>query len=210
MRDNSIGERIRQVRRDQGLTQKAFADSLGIAQGYLSSLECGRQLPSDTLLIALRHLYRIDEVWLSSGEGNPDAGESAVPGFLPEPSEGRTPLLRRISQDFPDGLKPEDIGGHVAFPHSSPDCYALLAYGDFMAPTIQNNDLVLFKPGGEPGNGDIVLVNSKWGDILLRRYRLREDGAWLAPDNSAYTPFQPRENSRIIGIVTDVWRKMKL
>jgi SOS-response transcriptional repressor LexA len=158
----------------------------------------------------LRYLYRIDGGWLSSGDGKPDVEKSSVPELSPEPSGGRTPLLRRISLDFPQGLKPEDIVGHVAFPESSPDCYSLLAYGDFMAPTIHDNDLVLFKLGGEPENGDIVLVNSKWGDILLRRYRLMTDGAWLTPDNSAYTPFQPGASSRIIGIVADVWRKMKL
>jgi SOS-response transcriptional repressor LexA len=78
-----------------------------------------------------------------------------------------------------------------------------------MAPTIQDNDVVLFKPGGEPGNGDIVLVNSKWGDIFLRRYRVNIDGAWLSPDNSAYAPFQPESHSRIIGVVVDIWRKVK-
>jgi len=210
MTDISIGDRIRKIRRNLGLTQKAFADPLGIAQGYLSSIECGRQVPSDTLLIALRHLYRIDEGWLSSGEGEPDAGDSAMSGFPSRPSEGGIPLLGRIASDFPLGLKAEDIVGHVTFPENPPDGYALQAYGDFMAPTIQDSDLVLFKVGGEPVNGNIVLVNSKWGDILLRRYRLRSDGPWLTPDNSMYTPFQPGGTSSIIGIVTDVWRRMKL
>jgi transcriptional regulator with XRE-family HTH domain len=205
----SVGERIRQVRRDQGLTQKAFADSLGIAQGYLSSIECGRQIPSDTLLIALRHLYRVEERWLSSGEGEPYIEALGPREGEPMSSAGRTPLLKRISPDFPQGLQSEDILGHVSFPECSPECYALLAYGDFMAPTIQDNDVVLFKPGGEPGNGDIVLVNSKWGDIFLRRYRVNADGAWLSPDNSAYAPFQPEPHSRIIGVVVDIWRKIK-
>lgn len=206
MKDTSIGERIRKVRHNQGLTQKAFADSLGIAQGYLSSIESGKKVPSDTLMIALSHLYRIDEGWLASGEGGLHAAET-VP---PQASEERTPLLKRVSPDFPEGLKPEDIEGLVTFPESRPGCYAMLAYGDFMAPIIQDSDLVLFRPGEKPGNGDIVLVNSKWGDILLRRYRVRGDSVWLAPENSAYTPFQLGATSRIIGIVKDVWRKVKL
>lgn len=205
---NSIGERIREVRRNRGLTQKLFADSLGIAQGYLSSIESGRQIPSDTLLIALQHRYRIDEHWLSSGEGEPDAG-AVSPSGAPDFSAGKTPLLRRISPDFPRGLRPEDILDHVVLPESSPDCYALFAYGDFMSPTIQDNDLVLFRSGGAPENGDIVLVNSKWGDVFLRRYRLNNEGAWLSPDNSAYAPFQPEPHSRILGVVVDIWRKVK-
>lgn len=208
--DTSVGARIRRLRKSRGLTQNAFANSLGIAQGYLSSIEHGRKAPSDTLLIALRHLYRVDERWLASGEEKPESGTPAALKPAPEPSAGKTPLLRRISPEFPHRSEPEDILDHIALPGSSPDGYALVAYGDFMAPTIQDNDLVLFKPGGAIRNGDIVLVNSKWGDIILRRYRVNADGVWFAPDNSAYTPFQPGPHSRTIGVVTDVWRKVKL
>jgi len=208
--DTSLGERIRRVRRNQGLTQKAFADSLGIAQGYLSNIECGRQAPSDTLLIALRHLYRLDERWLLSGEGEPDTGALGVPESTSESSAGRMPLLKRIPPDFPDGLEAGDVLAYVSLPGGAPGSCAIQAYGDFMAPTIQDSDLVFFRPGGEPENGDIVLVNSKWDDIFLRRYRVNHDGAWLSPDNSAYAPFQVEAHTRIIGIVTDVWRRMRV
>jgi SOS-response transcriptional repressor LexA len=208
----SMGERIRQVRRTHGLTQKAFADSLGIAQGFLSSLERGKKTPSATLLIAMTHLYRIDERWLSSGEGEGEVGAGTLPAMdlAPEFSAGKTPLLSRISPGFPQRLNPEDIVGYISLPGNSPDGFALVAYGDFMAPTIQDNDLVFFRLGEEARSGDIVLVNSKWGDIILRRYRTKDDGAWFSPDNSAYTPFQPGSNSRLIGVVTDVWRKVKV
>ena len=36
-----ISQRIHHLRRERGLTQKAFADSLGIVQGYLSGIERG-------------------------------------------------------------------------------------------------------------------------------------------------------------------------
>jgi SOS-response transcriptional repressor LexA len=79
-----------------------------------------------------------------------------------------------------------------------------------MAPTFQDNDPVLFRLGGDARNGDLVLVNSKWGDIILRRYRIKDDGEWLSPDNSAYSHLQPASNNQMIGVVTQVWRKMKL
>jgi transcriptional regulator with XRE-family HTH domain len=206
----SLGERIRQVRQGHRLTQKAFADSLGIAQGFLSSLESGRKVPSDTLMIALTHLYRVEERWLATGDGEADPAEAPAVAAAPTPAAGLRPLLNRISPDFPHRLAPEDILGHIAWPGNSADGYALLAYGDFMAPTIQDNDLVLFRLGDDAKNGDIVLVTSKWGDVILRRYRVMDHGAWLSSDNSAYTPFQPAPHSRLLGIVTDVWRKVKL
>jgi repressor LexA len=205
--DVSLGGRIRQVRQSRGLTQKEFADSLGIAQGYLSSVERGRKVPSATLLIAMTHLYQLDAQWLSTGEGDPSAGTLLT--MRNTMGSSMTPLLRRVAPEFPQQLDPEDLLGYISLPGSHPDSYALVAYGDFMAPTIQDNDLVLFRVGGNINNGDIALVNNKWGDTILRRYRNKDDGEWFSPDNNAYTPFQlPR--SRAIAVVTHIWRKMKL
>jgi repressor LexA len=58
---SEIGIRIKEIRLSRGLTQKSFATSLGIVQGFLSDVERGRKLPSETLLIALCHLYEISE-----------------------------------------------------------------------------------------------------------------------------------------------------
>lgn len=203
--DVVIGGRIRQLRQSRGLTQKDFAESLGIAQGFLSSIERGRKVPSATLLIALTHRYQINEEWLSSGADGPGVGTTK---HAMEPSAPMIPLLRRIAPGFPQRLEPEDLLGYISVPGSPPNCYALKAYGDFMAPTIQDNDLVLFKVGGEIHNGDIALVSNHWGDTILRRYRSKEDGEWFFADNSAYRPFQiPR--SQAIAVVTNIWREMK-
>lgn len=208
--DHRLGDRIRQIRLARNLTQKAFADSLGIAQGFLSSLERNRKTPSETLLIALTHRYRVNERWLRCGEEENGANTEQGTDNSPGSATTGTPLLRRVAPDFPHQLSPEDVLGNITWPGSPADGYALLAYGDFMAPTIQDNDLVLFRLGGDASHGDIVLVPSKWGDVILRRYRVTDDGAWLSPDNSSYTPFKPEAHSRVIGIVTNVWRKVKL
>jgi len=67
--NSSINERLKQVRIDKSLTQKVFAKSLGIAQGFLSEIEKGKKQPSDTLLLALSYRYKINIDWLLSGEG---------------------------------------------------------------------------------------------------------------------------------------------
>jgi len=207
--DSGLGKRIRQVRLAHRLTQKAFAASLGIGQGFLSSLEHGKKVPSDTLLIALTQRYRLNEDWLVKGEGAAGTGPAPETADSPEQPTDLVPLLSRVPHDLPRKLEPEDILGHIAYPGISPDGYAVQAYGDFMAPTIQDRDLVLFRAGQEAENGDIVLVTDKWGQVILRRYRVTEDGVWLSADNSAYTPFQPGSHSRLVGIVIAVWRRMK-
>jgi transcriptional regulator with XRE-family HTH domain len=64
-----IGDRIKAVRLPNNLTQQLFAESLGIAQGYLSELEKGIKMPSDTFLIALSYRYEINMDWLLAGKG---------------------------------------------------------------------------------------------------------------------------------------------
>lgn len=206
----SVGRRIKEIRLNRGLTQKEFADSLGIVQGFLSGIEREKKTPSDTLLIALCNLYEINEGWLASGEGEmyraPRRG-----GQPPSSPEGEgIPVLERIGGEFPQRIGEDEIRDRVALPGVAEGCYAIVAYGDFMAPTIRDGDLVIFRPGEEPENGAVVLVTNRWGEAILRRYRVRNGDVVYSPDNATYSPFTPAPETRIIGTVAEVWRKVKL
>jgi repressor LexA len=203
-----IAHRIKETRLARGLTQQAFAASLGIVQGFLSDVERGRKIPSDTLLIALCHLYEINEEWLFSGEG-----EVTRKAFPQEEFDriiaSRTTLLKRVPPQFPEGITDQDIHEPITLPGVPEGCYALFFHGDFMAPTLQDGDLVIFSPCDSFANGDIVLLNNLWGETILRRYRVRESEVLLAPDNPLYRPFKLERTTRIFGKVIDIWRKMK-
>jgi repressor LexA len=207
--DIAIGSRIKEIRLAKGLTQKEFADSLGIVQGFLSSLERGKKMPSDTLLIALCHLYEINSEWLQSGTGTMFRNSSSEKGssslFVT-----RTPLLKHIAKGFPNEIKGEDVFDYVSLPNVPEGCYAFITYGDFMAPTIRDGDLVIFQPGIEILNRDIVLVRNRWEEVIIRRYRIRDEELFFAPDNPSYAPFKPDPNVQIVGKVIGVWRKMRL
>ena len=196
------GTRIRKARLALGLTQKEFAASLGIVQGFLSGIETGRKRPSDTLLIALSHTHKINPDWLNDGSGAPFKAAAAAGA----PTGARAPLLEVIPEQFPDAV--EQIKGYVSLPNLPEGCYAIVCYGDFMAPTIRDGDLVIFTPKGEKKSGDIILVNNRWGESILRRYRIKDDEVYLAPDNPAYAPFRPDDGTRTIGTVVEVWRKV--
>src|SRR6266702_1477013 len=100
----SISHRIKQLRLAKGLTQKAFAASLGIVQGYLSGIERGRKIPSYTLLMALCHIYGVREEWLSGGNGAKFAEMTqSNDHFWAEIAAG-IPLLKSIPGGFPDQI----------------------------------------------------------------------------------------------------------
>ena len=47
----TISTQFKLKRKKMGLTQSKFADLLGIAQGYLSEIENGMKIPSNSLII---------------------------------------------------------------------------------------------------------------------------------------------------------------
>lgn len=196
------GFRIKEARLALGMTQKEFAASLGIVQGFLSGIETGRKRPSDTLLIALTHTHRIDPQWLKEG-----SGETFIPAAGGSRATKGAPLLDVIPEQFPEGCN-DDARDYVCLPNLPEGCYAIVCYGDFMAPTIRDGDLVIFRPGSEKKAGDIILTNNRWGERILRRYRVKGEDDFLTPDNPTYAPFRPDSGTRTIGVVVEVWRKM--
>lgn len=205
----SIGGRIKAARQAKGLTQKEFAESLGIVQGFLSGIERERKAPSGTLLIALCHYYRINEEWLFTGSGemfrDPFTNEETTKAL----QTAKIPLLRKIPPRFPDKVDEDEIEGYISLPDAPQGCYAITTHGDFMAPTIRNGDLVIFSPDGAIENGDIVLVNNRWGDAILRKYRLKDKELYLVSDNPDYSSFKPDPDTKMIGKVVEVWRKIR-
>ena len=106
------------------LTQKKFANSLGIAQGFLSELERGIYKASKTLLIAIENLYQINISWLLTGEGDMEKKEvvgeikEVAPGYVTpgEPVTGITgdyPLIKKLMGEVEDaarlGLTEEEL-----------------------------------------------------------------------------------------------------
>ena len=55
---NKIGLKFKLKRESFGLTQSDFSKALGITQGYLSDVENGVKIPSDTLLLLFEHIIK--------------------------------------------------------------------------------------------------------------------------------------------------------
>ena len=205
-----ITQRIKQLRLAKGLTQKAFSDSLGIVQGYLSSIERGLKIPSHILLMALCHTYGVREEWLFNGIG-PVFGEKPVQaGHSADAATMKTPLLKSIPKGFPDIIEEAELAGYIFLPGVPEGCFAIVAVGDFMAPTIRDGDLVIFRPSSEMANRSIILLNNRWGEVILRRARVTGRELFFSAENTTYAPFHPDANTKIFGTVVDVWRKVRL
>lgn len=64
-------ERIKAIRRAVGCTQQEFADRLGLKRNTIATYEIGKAVPSDRTISDICREFRVSEVWLRTGEGEP-------------------------------------------------------------------------------------------------------------------------------------------
>ncbi len=73
----ALGERLRSLRIEKGLTQKQVSDALGIERSTYTYYEVGRSLPGLPVIIQLVHLFETSADYLlgieTSGQGWQDS-----------------------------------------------------------------------------------------------------------------------------------------
>ena len=63
------GERVREVRKNLGLTLDKFGERIGIKKSALSSIENGRSNLTDANIKAICREFNVDYIWLTTGDG---------------------------------------------------------------------------------------------------------------------------------------------
>ena len=66
---DGIGDRIRKVRKDAGLTQKAFSKAIGYSVSQMNFVESHRTIPTNEFLKVVSVKMGISYNWLLTGEG---------------------------------------------------------------------------------------------------------------------------------------------
>ena len=65
-----IDERIRAIRKDNGLTMQAFGESIGMSKASISGIESGKNGPSEQTIRLICSVYKVDYFWLKEGKGS--------------------------------------------------------------------------------------------------------------------------------------------
>ena len=80
--NTELNNRIKQARLELGVSQRAFADSIGISAPALSKIESNDNNPSEQTLRMICNQYSINREWLETGEGpmlqEPDAYDAVM------------------------------------------------------------------------------------------------------------------------------------
>lgn len=64
-----LKDRIKEIRKHLGLTQKEFANDLGVSLSAVQQWEMGRRNIDDRTIKLISEKFGISEIWLKSGDG---------------------------------------------------------------------------------------------------------------------------------------------
>ena len=99
----SIGQRIAQKRKEQGLSQEALGEQLGVSRQSIYKWESEAALPEIEKLIALSRLFGVSVGWLLGVEESP-AGETApaedAPKAAGELTETQLKMVEEIAERY--------------------------------------------------------------------------------------------------------------
>lgn len=62
-------DRLKELRKNLGLTQQEFADRIGLKRNTLAGYEIGKSIPIDAIIVSICREYGVSEKWLRTGEG---------------------------------------------------------------------------------------------------------------------------------------------
>lgn len=107
----TIGERVKELRKQVNLTQQAFADRLNLKRNTVGSYEVNVVEPSDRTISDICREFNVNETWLRTGEGemfNQITRSEKITSFLTEITEDEGDDSKRRFVEMLAELEPED------------------------------------------------------------------------------------------------------
>lgn len=187
MATNSVGERVRLLRKKQGWTQDELANRCGYAsKTTITKLENGQRSASEKVVETLARALNTTPAYLFGGEEHVDGELLCV----------RYPVLGDVAAGFNWMAEVEDTGDYEYIPREwlrrqDPKNYFVLRVrGDSMYPTYQDGDRVLVRrlPSVPSGATAVVIFDSDYATLKKVNYRKGQDWLELIPINPEYAP----------------------
>lgn len=204
MSDPRFADRLRELRNEKALSQKALAVQLGYSPSTIANYELGQRQPDIDTLKHLAAYFGVTTDYLS---GASDVRFSLPPDASPVRRTVKIPVLGTI----PAGefrLAAGDIEGWEDVPEEQVrdgEYFFLRVTGDCMAPRIQEGYRVLVRVQPTADDGDLVVAMKDGEDATLKRIKMSGKVVILYADNPKYHPFAvPVRDLRIIGKVVKV------
>lgn len=107
----TIGERVKELRKQINLTQQAFADRLNLKRNTVGSYEVNVVEPSGRTISDICREFNVNETWLRTGEGemfNQITQSEKLAAFLADITANEEDSFKRQFVEVLADLEPED------------------------------------------------------------------------------------------------------
>jgi hypothetical protein len=143
--------------------------------------------------VAIQNTYQVNAVWLTKGKGEPGVAVMYNDEYRPIPLTKHWKLIPVVGMaqlgDNGHWVEVEFGNGFVDHPSRDKDAYALRCVGDSMSPKIEAGDFVIIEPNTEPKPGKNVLLKSKDGRVMVKKFLYKAAGrTYLVSVNAAHPP----------------------
>lgn len=206
-----FSDRIKDLRKKNGLTQVQFAEKFDIGLATIAMWESSQRKPPSDMLIKLANYFGVTVDYLLGVESSNFDSEDII----------TFPVLAGVSAGFNHAFDEIESGETQEIPRSiikgrSPKELAVfLVKGDSMFPKFLDGDRVLVSKQPSVDNGDIAVVcyeDFERGTIKKVHYEINCDYVDLIPLNPKYSPVRIQGNNlegiSVIGKVIYLFREI--
>lgn len=207
----SIGEKIRNARKDAGMTQTELAQKTSLSRSYIGDIEKDRYNPSVATLQAIAKATDVPVESLLGGNTPTDPAPAQPPAQKVTRYTYRIPVVGRVAAGQPILAQEEIIDYEYIderLHRGGNQYFGLIVKGSSMEPTIHDGDTIIVRVQESVETGQIAVVLVDGEDATVKEVKETEDGLTLIGHNVAvYAPhFYSREEVaklpvRIIGRV---------
>lgn len=204
----TIGEYLREKRKEMKLTTVELAKYSGVSQGHITLIENGKRVPSFPIMIKLVQTLQINwESFLHDTGYMKTNIEPARRGF-----SRPVPLLSWVKAgDWTEVSDVPELGGAEEWVDTGvkgPNVFALRVVGDSMEPEFKEGEIVIVNPNLEARVNDYVIVKNCEEEASLKQLK-RYGNRWIFhPLNPKYEDLElKRGEFRIVGKVAEKTKK---
>lgn len=215
-KDNIFGERLRELRLSQGMSQEMLGRKCGVKKSSINMYERGARQPKIETLEAIADFFNVDIEYLRGVSDVKNRYREALglpQNVIPMPRVHKIPLIGDIACGTPV-LAVENIEDEVFSPDDIHADFALRCKGDSMVGAdIQDGDVVYIRQQPTVNDGQIAAVLIE-DEATLKRvyYDAAGDMVTLISENPAVPPRvyhgEALNHIRVLGLAVGLTRKL--
>lgn len=190
----SLGEIVREYRREHSMTMEAFARAVGITKGYVSQLEKNISSHGKAIAPSLEVYYRVatlmgitvdDLLHMAGGDSLISLKPPWMESLQETPNTKRVPRLGTIACGEPM-LAVEEAEEYDEVPDWTKADFTLMCKGDSMiGARIYDGDIACIRRQPTVENGEIAAVLIE-DEVTLKRFEKIGSTVLLKPENPRY------------------------